>query len=244
MQRIVCRGSLPLIAVFFFVGASAEAEIVPELTVEVGLVASPMNLNPTGIDNGDGTFTYTGSMDTDNWEFDWNMTVDPDPFVDALFAIKNVSGVTQTFVVSVTMPIAPPVLPSSLMGGSAALTVTDANFTDGATLSTQAGTPFYSGEIDGVGVLSLFDDPYTLSAAFGSNSDSMSAGLPGPTIPGPAALNSIGIRHVFTLTPGDSASLTSSFIVVAVPEPQSWLLMLVAIGGVGWMFALRRRRAV
>ena len=95
------------------------------------------------------------------------------------------------------------------------------------------------GMIDGAGVMQLYPDPpgLSVSAPFDGGSANIlavSAGLPGPTLPSGAVNNSIAIQHAFTLTPGDSATLSSYFIVV--PEPAS--LLLLAVGAL----VLPRRR--
>ncbi len=88
----------------------------------------------------------------------------------------------------------------------------------------------YSGEIDGVGVLPIY--PHSTSFTANSwagetiNIPAANVGLPGPTIPGPAANSSIGITHKFTLTPGDAVAFTSYFVVI--PEPNSMVLIGVA----------------
>jgi hypothetical protein len=64
--------------------------------------------------------------------------------------------------------------------------------------------------------------------------------LPGPSIPGPAALTSIGIEHQFSLTPGDRATFTSFFVVQPAPVPEPTSYSLLAIGGL--MLLWRRRR--
>ncbi len=196
--------------------------------------------DPEAVRNGDGTYTVAdgeyssaGNAYTLRW---WDMEFNTDPFISGNSAVTNNTGVTQTFTLLFTLPIAPPVTPSSLMGGSTGYTVTDANFSGAALLSTVSpGTSLYAGRIDGVDVLPLYPDLTTLAVASAGMSNSMntSAGLPGPTIPGPAALASIGIKHHFTLSPGDEASFTSFFIVV--PEPGTLALLL--LGGV----LLRRR---
>ena len=162
-----------------------------------------------------------------------------DPFISLNQTLTNNTGLTQSFLVSTSLPIAPPILPSSLMGGSAGYTLTDDNFSGSALLSTTAlGTSLYTGVIDGVDVLPLFPHLSTLAVgtAGGTNSMTANVGLPIPSIPGPAALATIGIKHSFTLTPGDSVSFTS-FFIVEVPEPGTLGLLLA-----GGALLLRRKR--
>jgi len=79
-----------------------------------------------------------------------------------------------------------------------------------------------------------------LSANFLSPPNTLAFGTPIPSAPGPAALASIGINLEFTLTPGDSASFTSIFVVEPIPEPNTFAL--VALGLVG-LAARRGRRS-
>jgi len=170
-----------------------------------------------------------------------NATVGFDPFISASVDVINNTLVVQNYTLIFTLPVGP-IAGASVMGGSTQGGITDANFAGGATLSTLgAGRSLYNGQIDGVDVLSLFSDPKTIVAPFagGSASDSTNAGLPGVTISGPAVTTSIGIKHEFSLTPGDRATFTSFFVVEqAIPEPAS--LSLLAIGGL--MILCRRRR--
>ena len=171
----------------------------------------------------------------------YNITLESDPFISASVDVVNNTALTQTYTLIFTMPISPPITPGSRIGGSTQGGLTDANNDGVGTLSTVGpGTALYYGQIDGADVLPLFPDPNSLSVPFagGSASESTSAGLPGPTIAGPSALTSIGIKHQFSLTAGDRATFTSFFIVQAVPEPGS--LSLLAVGGL--IMAFRRRR--
>ena len=171
----------------------------------------------------------------------YNITLDSDPFISASVDVVNNTLLTQTYTLIFTLPISPAITSGSRIGGSTQGGLTDANFDGIGTLSTVGpGTALYYGQIDGADVLPLFPDPNSLSVPFagGSASESTSAGLPGPTIPGPNALTSIGIKHEFTLTAGDRATFTSFFVVNAVPEPGS--LSLLAVGGL--IMAFRRRR--
>jgi hypothetical protein len=152
-----------------------------------------------------------------------------DPFTNLNWAITNNAGVTLLFSVSVTLPVAPQG-PATLHGGSTGATLTDANFNGSATAATFGVTPFYQGQIDGTTVLSLYSAPFshTVSIAGDTTGFSTNAGLPGPTLPSGPALLSIGIINTFTLTPGDSLSGGSFFVVVPVPEPST--MALVALG--------------
>ena len=171
----------------------------------------------------------------------YNVTLSYDPFISASVDVVNNTLATQSYTLLFTLPISPAITGGSRMGGSTQGGLTDANFDGIGTLSTAGpGTALYKGQIDGIDVLPLFPDVTTINVPFagGSASQSTSAGLPGPTIPGPNAFTSIGIKHQFTLTPGDRATFTSFFVVQAVPEPAS--LSLLGLGGV--ILILRRRR--
>ena len=96
--------------------------------------------------------------------------------------------------------------------------------------------------IDGAEVLPLL-------AAFGitplfpgdaTQSVSGVAGLPGPTIPGPGALLTFGITNRFNLSSLDQATWNSTFIIEAVPEPGTALLLGFGLLAVG---VVRRRAA-
>lgn len=184
---------------------------------------------PTGTANGDGTYHYSGTFEDADGHWVLNlqdMLVKPDPYVNAVYGLTNNAGTTQNFTLVVSIPVTPQITPSSLMGGSTAGSVNDANFDGIGTVSTIAPSPFYMGTIDGVGVLPLHADPFSVSVPFAggtANIPAVSAGLPGPTLPGPAVLTDIGITHRFSLTAHDTIGITSFFVVI--PEPASALLL-------------------
>lgn len=233
-------------AAFVLSPAALFAAEIPAFQVEIGIEGDTQVLNPPGSDNGDGTFDFDGSMSQADWDFDWDITADPDPFISAVMGFTNNTAATQTFILNVSLPLAPPLAPGSFMGGSIGITVIDANFDGVGTMATDSPTAIYNGTLDGAPVLPLFSDPYSLSVPFagGFAIDDASAGLPA-TIPGPAAAATIGISHRFTLTPGDRASFTSFFQAVdsdegpIVPEPTTLALVAVSLVSV---LGFRRRR--
>jgi len=182
-----------------------------------------------------GNYTWSGAT------FTWDVSSDPDPFVNAVFGFTNNTAFVQTYVLTTTLPIAPPIPGGTLMGGSSQITINDSNGNGVATVASVGAGSSYTAQIDGVDVATLHGPAFSLSApgAFLGNTANASFGLPGPSAPGPAALVSIGIRHHITLTPGDSVTLNSNFVVV-VPEPVTGALLGLGVAGLA-AFGSRRR---
>lgn len=172
----------------------------------------------------------------------WNMNVDPDPVVSGIVAVTNNAATTQDFTLIFTLAVAPAVVPSSLIGGSIQGGVTDNNG-DGALLSALLGDSIYRARIDGATVASLYGDPTSVAAGafLSANLPTASFGTPIPSQPGPAALTDIGIRLKFSLSPGDSASFTSNFVVIPIPEPSVAVMLGLGLGLLGRARLARRR---
>ena len=196
---------------------------------------------PTAVCAGTGPVEIGGS---DGMAIDsWNVFVDSDPIINGIIAVTNIGAITQQFTLIFTLPIAPAIPGGTVIGGSIQGGATDNNG-NGVTLSTAGpGTAFYTARIDGADVQSLYPDAQAFSTAapFGSiNVPALSFGAPIPSQLGPAALVNIGIRLDFLLTPGDSASFTSNFVVQPVPLPPAMVLFGGALGLLGWF----RRKSV
>lgn len=197
---------------------------------------------PAGVANeGETTFDYTGFADRTNFDISWDVTLDPDPFVNGVFGVTNNTTGTQSYILTVILPISPAIPGGTLIGGSIGGSVTDANFNGVATV-TAVGALF-RGQVDGVVVLPITPAGGPWSAPFAGGTTSIPAanvGLPGPSIVSGPALTDIAIELRFSLTPGDTASFTSFFVVEPIPEPATALLF--GIGLTGLIVSGRRRR--
>ncbi len=182
-----------------------------------------------------GTGAAIGNLDIDMWNF----SLDEDPVVSGTTAVTNNSGVTAHYTMIVTLAITAPTTPSSLIGGSMQGGATDNNG-DGVTLATFTATSLYAAQIDGATVQTLYNDPQSFSAGgfLSVNVPQTSFGTPIPSQPAVAAFASIAIVYDFTLTANDSATFTSNFVVVPVPEPSTALLVGMGLLGM----AISRRR--
>jgi hypothetical protein len=183
-----------------------------------------------------------GSTDWGGSTLSWNhVTLNYDPFISASVNVVNNTAFTQTYTLTFTMRIGSPILGGSLIGGSVQGGITDSGTLGIGALSTAGpGTSMYNGLVDGITVLSLLSDVTTVPVRFAgdSNSTNTFAGLPGPTLPGPLNANtSIGIKHEFTLSAGDTATFSSFFQIEPVPEPACFSLLAM-----GALLVVRRRR--
>jgi|tagenome__1003787_1003787.scaffolds.fasta_scaffold20593866_2 hypothetical protein len=193
----------------------------------------------------DGDFALTNSIDLGGLSSSSvkveQLEFNNDPFVLNNFLVTNNLGVPQVFSVFVGLP-ATLAAPNTISGNVRA-SVIDGG-TDGASITSVAGSPIYQAQVDFATVATLQNDPFIVAAVPGG-SNTASATF-GPTASGVAVTSTIGVQLRFMLSPGDTASILSRFDVIpggpngGLPEPTTLTLGgIVAMLGIG----LRGRRS-
>ncbi len=217
--------------------ASADTTEIPDVQVNLFVDGQIYQYDPAGQTawgNPNGTFGYYGGGDNSNHSIGWDMLVNPDPFIIASLIYTNTSGITQNVVVEVVLPIGMP-MASSLIGGSVSGSVTDGNG-DGALFASVGGGAVYQAQTDFMTAASLLNNASVSTGAYGSALiGPESFGEPIPSQPHGAILATMSIRYEFSLSAGDSAALTGTF--VAIPGPGSLALL-----GLAGLVSRRRRR--
>lgn len=171
------------------------------------------------------------------WDVDWVMTTQRGAdraSVISTTAVTNNSGVPQVFNLSVSDLAMVDIGAPTQTITSMSLSIADGNG-DGATASDDTFNPIYLASINSNPVDTL-GDPLTLVAGAertNSITQSNAIGGGGPLL----STDTLGIDNVFVVSPGDTATIVSTFAVV--PEPASLGLLL---GASTVALAVRRRR--
>lgn len=197
---------------------------------------------PYTLDYSDGNYTTQANGNSTWWgeedvspqlHVKWHLDVDLDPGISGPITITNNFGVPTTFTASLTLPIFSPIAPGAPMLGSSTISVNDGNFNASATLSAPAGSALYHATIDSVDQQLLFAAPYSLSVSTpGATAGDTASFIGTTTLP---LTSQLGITNSFVLTPGDIATVNSSFFVgTNVPEPAAFVLGCLAVGSLAF----------
>ena len=186
----------------------------------------------------------TGQWNVENdYSIDWDVTYDPDPFIDAVLNLTNNQATTQTFSISLNLPIFPAVTPDGFEFGDLSITGTDDsgdgsllidNFVWEGILDGNTGTPSYT--------------PFSVAGGMLSCGGGTDCSLNITTIPstGPTELigfpvnSTMGIEISFDLSAGDTITIDTRYEIQAVPVPAALPLLVSALAG---MTITSRRRA-
>jgi hypothetical protein len=170
----------------------------------------------------------------------WNALLKEDPFVTNNITLTNTTGSTQTFIVSVLLPIT--AFPyDATIASSVGVTATDSNGNGSVSVASVSPDGIYSGTVNGSTILTLLSHPTTISCASAGCSTTLSDNSAVPQLAaGPGAATSIGITLKFTLSAFDSVGITSRFEVINVPEPGTLGLLAAGLGAL----AISRRRSL
>ncbi|HUL73665.1 MAG TPA: PEP-CTERM sorting domain-containing protein [Vicinamibacterales bacterium] len=239
----LCCARLVVAAAVMSVAAQATAAPVIGIQIDsLGGGYAGYSTSQEGSANPDGTFGLKGFVDGatygTSFDCDWSIVVNEDPQITSTFTLTNISGVNQTFIMTVTLPIAA-LGPSTLRGGYVGLSGSGTTYTDSnANGNVQfSANPFYQALVNGI--LSQGLGNYNVNSSISGTLPQDSWGTPIPSAPFGSASVNMQIKWQFSLSSGDSVSTQGFFQVEKAPEPAAFGLM-----GLGLAVLAAARRLV
>jgi hypothetical protein len=151
-----------------------------------------------------------------------------DPFVTNNLTLTNTTSSTQTFIVSVLLPITAFAYDATI-ASSVGVTVTN-NLSTSVAASSVSPDGIYTGTVNGSGILTLMPHLTTVTCGTtGCSTTSSDLSAVPQLAAGPGVATSIGIILKFSLSAFDSVAITSRFEIISVPEPSALLLLVVGL---------------
>lgn len=160
--------------------------------------------------NGDGTFDFGGGHAArEGWTLDYDLVVDPDPFVFNSMRVTNLDTLPKQFTITVALPATP--MGPTTINAYARGKLFDRNG-DGAASCLFTGS--------GEGAFCLIDGTIVASMTMLAGTSVITTApvapigpVAKPPVPGPPVLSSIAMTLTLTLSAGDAVELTGAFIV-------------------------------
>jgi hypothetical protein len=147
------------------------------------------------------------------WSVSWNYWVNPNPEEGASMVgnsqVKNFTNDTVDFKLILTSPLCPVLPENSLLG--AFIVVSLQSNADGGMMTNFDGKSIWAVMADGQQARTVFDSPFVLSSTgTGTATLTSSFGTPFPSEPSGPFTESLGLRHQFRMTPGDTGTFQTS----------------------------------
>jgi hypothetical protein len=163
-----------------------------------------------------------GSSDSGGaWDVSWQYTADLDPNggakVIGAATVVNKSADKLDYDVSFEVPLCPHISSGAKMGGTCTLKlVTNDN---GGVLSTAPGNAIFNATADGMVGPKIFHGPFNMGSTGSGTAQTMNAfGAPFPGHNVGSVNEDFGMRHLFSLTDGDSVIITTNLVVGGDPS--------------------------
>ncbi len=243
---MISKYRLLYVGAFVFSGSASAAQIsVLDNTIQVLSSNSEMPIS-TQMNLADASQTINWNAATDVttlmgsfsmagvWNYDWKVMADPDPFIDAVFSVTNMSATTQTFTVNFGLGVSPSFTNGAMLGDLTA-DFEDTSGDGGVTFSVDS----WWGQVNGVNAMALSTASFTPVICSGSNCTGSFSTSDGP-LSYTGVVNDIGLSMSFTLSAGDTASFDTRFEIQPVPVPAA--LWLFGSGLLGLIGMARRSR--
>lgn len=183
-----------------------------------------------------GEWFFEGDHFGDGWNYSYEIMAIVDPVLAYNFSWTNSSTQTQSYLFTFSLTDIDQWDGDIDFSGLLNATVQDNNG-NGATFATANGLPLFTGSVDGVNLLTLGNNPFSLQASAGSSAST--GNLSGSGMSGIGYESSLTVQLSFSLSAGDSVSFGGNWTVNPVPAPGALALLLAC----GPVLGRGRRRA-
>jgi MYXO-CTERM domain-containing protein len=211
------------------------------LTINSGMFGKNLQLDPSSIVNCVGTYAGSTFGMNDLWRLDYNLAASVNGSMGSQsgsLSLTNLSGATQTYSITLSLPTLVTGDYTGLFNGSlAAVLITGGP----GSMSSVEGLPLWTASSGGVVAGELFTDPFsaTRNGPGATSLGSRSFGGTAPSVPSDTYGEMLSITLNFVLSANATASFSSAFAGVGTPVPAPGALAVLGLAGLS---SRRRRR--